>query len=190
MKPFPWRCGTCRNRTAVQVIIPDHAATLHHDGRQYTIRVENFCVVQCSVCNTIILDESANRTLTNKLREVAGLLTPEEIRRQRERLNLRQKEVAHSLQVSESTFSRWETDSQIQQRVMDRFLRCYYSFRQVRDYLKYLNSSGHLTTRLMENIPNHIFTEQAVFIQTINSNDHHSKNARPSGDVSSRRFAA
>src|SRR5207237_5930376 len=49
------------------------------------------------------------RKVSNALRAEAGLLTPEQIRRQREELGLTQKQLADALQVGESTLSRWET---------------------------------------------------------------------------------
>jgi DNA-binding transcriptional regulator YiaG len=57
--------------------------------------------------------------LSESLRDAAGLLSPEQIRQNREALRLTQKQLANLMRISESTLSRWETGGQIQQRCMD-----------------------------------------------------------------------
>src|SRR5262249_49580302 len=125
MKPFPWKCGECRERAVSPVTLPSYRAELEHDGRTYPIIVTDFQVLRCSRCGTIVLDDAANRRLSDALRGAAGLLQPSEIRERREALGLTQKQLAHHLQISEFTLSRWETGAQIQQRCMDRFLRVF-----------------------------------------------------------------
>jgi putative zinc finger/helix-turn-helix YgiT family protein len=72
------------------------------------------------------------------------LLSPEEIRRSREKLGLTQKQFAALLGVGEATVSRWETGAQIQQRAMDRFLRlCFASPAAV----ELLRSDFHMSAR-------------------------------------------
>ena len=78
-------------------------------GRKYTVTVKDFRVLQCQRCQVIVFDEAANETLSNALRVEAGLLRPEEIHANREKLGLTQKQLAGFLRISESTLSRWET---------------------------------------------------------------------------------
>ena len=81
------------------------------------------------------LDDEANQRIPEALRREIGLLPPEEIRQQRERLGLTQKELARHLDLAESTLSRWETGAQIQERCLDRLLRLFFELPEVRKHL-------------------------------------------------------
>ena len=135
MKAFPWKCATCHERAVKQVVLPSYSAKLEHDGRKYEITLNDFTVLQCEKCAAIVLDDAAEDRLTDGLRSTAGLLTPAEIRKHREAFGLTQKALANLLAISESTLSRWETGAQIQQRSMDRFLRCFFELTDVRRFL-------------------------------------------------------
>ena len=93
-------------------------------------------VFRCELCGAIVLDDEANHRISLALREAGGLLSPEEIRRGREKLGLTQKQLAHYLQVGEETLSRWETGGQIQQRAMDRLLRIYFQVPEARHLIE------------------------------------------------------
>jgi len=80
----------------------------------------------------MVLDDDANDQITDALRRQVGLLTPEQIRKNRESLGLVQREIASILGVGESTVSRWETGTQIQQRSLDKLMRLYFAFPDVR----------------------------------------------------------
>jgi putative zinc finger/helix-turn-helix YgiT family protein len=131
MKPPPWKCGTCRERSVVPAVIP-YEAEVEHDGRSYTIAFPDLGVLRCERCGTIVLPDAANQRISQALRRQAGLLTPEEIQTDREALGLTQQQLAVYLGVAEETLSRWETGAQIQQRALDRFLRVILSFPSVR----------------------------------------------------------
>jgi putative zinc finger/helix-turn-helix YgiT family protein len=135
MKPFPWKCGHCRERAVSPVTLDTYTAELDHDGRKYPISVVNFPVARCEKCGSIILDDAANRRLSDVLRATAGLLPPAEIRAGREAVGLTQKELASYLQVAEATLSRWETGAQIQQRSMDKLLRGFFGVAEFRRFL-------------------------------------------------------
>jgi putative zinc finger/helix-turn-helix YgiT family protein len=83
-----------------------------------------------------VLDDEADEKISEALRTAAGLLSPEKIRRGRETLGLTQKQLAHYLQVGESTLSRWETGGQIQQRSLDRLMRIHFQVPEARRFLK------------------------------------------------------
>ena len=134
MKPFPWKCGKCRERAVNPASLP-YSAELEHDGRKYQISVSDLDVARCEKCGTIVLEDAANRRLSDALRSAAGLLHPSEIRDRRESLGLKQKELANYLRISESTLSRWETGAQIQQRCMDWLLRGFYGVEEFRRFL-------------------------------------------------------
>lgn len=81
------------------------------------------------------MDDEANQQISDAFRELAGLLTPGQIRQNREQLGKTQREVAASLGIAEATLSRWETGAQIQQRAMDRLMRLYFAFPTVQESL-------------------------------------------------------
>jgi putative zinc finger/helix-turn-helix YgiT family protein len=135
MKPYPWKCATCRNLAVEPISLPTYVTELDHDGRKYTVVVENLDVLQCKHCGAIVLDDDASDRLSDSLRDAVGLLSPEQIRRGREDLGLTQKQLANLLRISESTLSRWETGGQIQQRCMDAFLRVFFQSVEARRIL-------------------------------------------------------
>jgi putative zinc finger/helix-turn-helix YgiT family protein len=145
MKPFPWKCGNCRERAINPVVLPSYFADLEHDGRKYHVVLADLHAARCSNCGTIMLDEAANRRLSDALRAEAGLLQPSEIRAHREELRLTQKALAGHLQIAEATLSRWETGAQIQQRVMDRFLRVFFQSTEARKILGVGTPEGEAT---------------------------------------------
>ena len=134
MKPFPWKCMYCRERTVSPVTLPTYQKELEHDGRKYAVTVPNLRVYQCTKCGEIVLDDEANCRISDALRSAVGLLFPSQIRRMRESLYLTQRRLATALQISESTLSRWETGAQLQQRCMDRMLRAFFDLEELRNY--------------------------------------------------------
>ncbi len=135
MKAFPWKCGNCRERTINPATLASYSADLEHDGRKYSVTVSGLQAARCDNCGTIMLDDAANRRLSDALRAEVGLLRPAEIRAHREDLGLTQKALAGYLQVAEATLSRWETGAQMQQRAMDRFLRVFFESADARRIL-------------------------------------------------------
>ncbi|HZU34930.1 MAG TPA: type II TA system antitoxin MqsA family protein [Gemmataceae bacterium] len=133
-KPFPWKCAGCRER-AVWPATVDYATTLEHDGRAYGVRLPGLQVPRCRHCGKLVMVDSANRAVSAALRQAAGLLTPVQIRANREALGLTQKQLASHLGVADATLSRWETGAQIQQRSLDRLLRLYFGTPEVRTAL-------------------------------------------------------
>jgi putative zinc finger/helix-turn-helix YgiT family protein len=130
-KPFPWKCSRCRERAVAPATVA-YTATLEHDGRPYDVRVSDLRVPRCDKCGKLVMTDEANLRITEALRAEAKLLAPAAIRHQREALGLTQKQLAARLGVAEATLSRWETGGQIQQRAMDRLLRLFFAFANVR----------------------------------------------------------
>jgi putative zinc finger/helix-turn-helix YgiT family protein len=133
-KPFPWKCGHCRERAVNPTVIP-YATEAEYDGRIYTVTVPGLKVPRCERCGELVLDSTANRQISYALRQQLRLLTPEQIRQNREALGLTQRQLAGHLGIAEATLSRWETGGQIQQRGFDRLLRLYFSSAGVREDL-------------------------------------------------------
>jgi putative zinc finger/helix-turn-helix YgiT family protein len=135
MKPYPWKCGNCHERAVHPVTLAEYSTVLEHDARKYDIVVHNLRVARCEKCGTVVLDDNANRRLSDALRSEAGLLQPAEIRARRDALGLTQKALAGYLLLAEATLSRWETGAQIQQRAMDAFLRVFFGSAEARRIL-------------------------------------------------------
>ncbi len=134
MKPFPWKCGHCR-QCAVQPAAFPYTAAVDHDGRTYTVTIPELKAPRCQNCGEIVLDSAANRQISDALRQQLRLLTPEQIRQNRDALRLTQRQLASHLGIAEATLSRWETGGQIQQRALDRLLRLYFASASVRQSL-------------------------------------------------------
>ena len=112
-----------------------YSTDVQYDGRTYTVHVPELTAPRCKNCGAMVLDDRANDQITDALRSQLGLLTPERIRENRESLGLKQRDLAKLIGVGESTLSRWETGSQIQQKSLDKLLRLYFAISQVRDVL-------------------------------------------------------
>lgn len=135
IKPFPWKCPRCRKRT-VRPSIQPFSHDMEHDGRTYSIHIPDLEMPSCSDCGVIIRDDLSNARICAALRQAVGLLSPEQMRENREALGLTQKEFAKLLGIAESTVSRWETGGQIQQRSLDRLMRLFFALPEVRRALR------------------------------------------------------
>ncbi len=144
--------GSLKNPHPIGQVLPglEPSPELEHDGRKCSVTVNDFRVLQCQRCGAIVLDDSANETLSRALRREAGLLGPEEIHANREKHRLTQKQLASYLRISESTLSRWETGAQIQQRAMDALLRVFFDSSEARSILA--GSSGAVPNPLQTRI--------------------------------------
>jgi putative zinc finger/helix-turn-helix YgiT family protein len=134
VKPFPWKCRNC-GKIAVRSAIVSYAVELEYDGRTYKFTVDGLKSPQCQECQEIFPDAEANRQISTAFHSYAKLLTPQQIRRNREALGLTQREMATLLGVAEASISRWETGAQIQQRSLDRLLRICFASPSIRTVL-------------------------------------------------------
>lgn len=133
-KPYPWKCGQCGQR-AVQPERVDYSAAIEHDGRCHSVEVPELQVARCTVCSEIVLDDEANRRVSEVIRAQLGLLTPEQIQQNRERLGLTNQQLAGAVGIGEASLARLESGGQIQPRSLDRLLRLYFGVEQVRTLL-------------------------------------------------------
>ena len=92
-------------------------------------------VARCETCGEIVLDDEANALVSDVFRCQLDVLTPAQIRQNRERLGVTQARLAKDLGVAEASVSRWETGGQIQPQPLDRLLRLYFGCEQVRTVL-------------------------------------------------------
>jgi putative zinc finger/helix-turn-helix YgiT family protein len=133
-RPFPWRCGSCDEKEIYRSRTP-YKTTIKYEGRPYDVEMQDLEVPTCRKCGEVVFDNHAGHQINAALRKQLGLLQPEQIRAGRTELNLSQKEFASQLGVAEESVSRWETGSQIQSRSVDRQIRVFFEFPEVREIL-------------------------------------------------------
>lgn len=124
-KPFPWRCPEC-GKKSVQPATLHHTSEIKHDGRLYVVDLPRLRVPKCGECGTLVFDNDADEQIAKALREQLGLLSGEQIRKNRDALGLSQRVLADHLGVAVETISRWENSALTQTRAMDRYLRVYF----------------------------------------------------------------
>ena len=129
------KCMACRERKVHRTTLEQYSIRMDHDGRSYDLIVDDLEVLQCENCGSVVLEDSANKRISDSLRREVGLLLPEEIVASRTRLGLTQKQLASYLKIAESTLCRWETGAQIQQRAMDGLLRVFFQSAEARAVL-------------------------------------------------------
>ncbi len=134
-RPFPWRCVECGAR-AVEPSVFDHTATLKHDGKAHEFKVEGLEAPRCKECGEFILTDAAAEQITDAFRGHLSLLTPNQIRSRLKELGLRQTDLARATGIAAETVSRWLSGVQLQSRALDRFIRVYFEFDAVRDFLE------------------------------------------------------
>jgi putative zinc finger/helix-turn-helix YgiT family protein len=137
-RSFSKKCGRCRQR-AVTIQSTPYTIQIDHDGQKYQVHLPALTVPRCGNCGEIAIDDEADRQIDRAFRDVAGLLSPEEIREGRKRLGYDQKPFAEMLGIAVSTLSRWETGSQIQQRFHDGILRAAFQLPALRTFLSSLH---------------------------------------------------
>jgi putative zinc finger/helix-turn-helix YgiT family protein len=142
-KPFPWRCSNCGEQ-AVYGATVDYAATMHHDGREYVVKVDGLKTPKCGQCGQVMLDIEALEFLDDVFISQLNLLTPERIQEHRTKAKLTQQELADALGVGEAEIQQIERGEQIQTRSMDNLLRLFFGLAQVREIL---------TTHQIGNLP-------------------------------------
>jgi len=134
-KPFPWRCPSCAAK-AVSPVATSYSLKVKHDGRLHEIEIDEIEIPTCQSCGEKVFGGDADEAISRALRLKLNLLSPEQIRARLRELGVSQKEVASELGVAEATISRWATGSVVQSRALDRFLRTYLAFPEVRKMLR------------------------------------------------------
>lgn len=130
-KPFPWKCGNCRQKAVVRVTTP-YSIPVRYDGLLYEVNVPNLTVPKCGNCGSLMIDSAALKQMDDAQREQLGLLMPAEIRRHREALSLTQRQLADLLRVSEATLAHWESGGMFQPRGYDELLRNAFGLADIR----------------------------------------------------------
>jgi len=126
------KCGT---------MMREQKNKLPFDVNGEEIVVPNTSHLACHKCGEIVLrlDEARylRETALAKYRQKYGLLSADEIKSIRERLDLTQGELAKLLHLGSNTISRWESGRNVQAASMDIFLRL---IRDLPETIKYLQT--------------------------------------------------
>jgi len=134
-KPFPWYCSRCKTAT-VELRDQKYEFVQSHDGRKVPIIIEDIPIPTCTSCEHKTLAASTLEQITLETYRQLGLLTPQEIRENRERLGLTQQQMQTQLGLGGNTLSRWEKGHFYQSKALDRFMRVFFASQQVRDMLE------------------------------------------------------
>ena len=78
---------------------------------------------ECEGCAEVVLEDEAMSAIEAARRRALGLLTPQEIRGLRVRLNKTQAGMSELLGIGEKTYCRWESGVYMQSEGFDRYLR-------------------------------------------------------------------
>jgi DNA-binding transcriptional regulator YiaG len=130
-RAFPWRCHHC-GKDAVVMATVEYNAEVRHDGRLHAFTIPALSIPVCNECGEKVFTENVDEQVNDALRLHLNVLTPPQIRDALHRVRLSQKEVAERLGIAEATLSRWLNETQIQAKSLDRFLRVFFAFPQVR----------------------------------------------------------
>jgi putative zinc finger/helix-turn-helix YgiT family protein len=116
-------CAECKKGVLVKKTGDYETAYIDHDGKSRALTVPNVTWLECKDCSEVILDDQSMSTIEAGQRKARGLLTPQEIRALRERLDKTQKGMSELLGIGEKTYCRWESGSYIQSEAFDRYMR-------------------------------------------------------------------
>jgi putative zinc finger/helix-turn-helix YgiT family protein len=120
-----------------------------YDGRLVAFVARGIEIPICRNCGEKIITGEVDRQINRAMHAHLHLLTPDEIRDGIAKLGLSQKEVAERLGVAEATLSRWLTETVIQSRAMDNYLRVFFQFPEVRTALAAVSMDSAASTVTM-----------------------------------------
>ncbi len=141
------RCHVCGQKSLRHVRRPFEYEVSHDGRRPVRIHIPDLEVIACTNhdCHpehpddTVIEDEQATWRITIETYRQLGLLTPEEIRSQRERLGLTQQELQELLGLGGNTLSRWENGRVYQSRSLDTLMRIVFGMSGALSYTRGLH---------------------------------------------------
>lgn len=117
------RCPNCGNPTLRKDSMTDRFTFQTEEGESVEVEAVNVPVDVCDGCGERYLGPEAAAVHHAAVCRTLGLLTPEEIRKLRERNGLTQSAFAALTGIGEETVSRWERGQTLQNKAMDRYMR-------------------------------------------------------------------
>ncbi|MBY0523591.1 MAG: type II toxin-antitoxin system MqsA family antitoxin [Gemmataceae bacterium] len=117
------RCPNCGHAPLREDTITDRFEYRPDDVEPLMVEARDVPVEICPSCGEKFLGPAAARVQHAAICRAVGLLTPEEIKRIRERFGPSQEEFAALTGIGVATISRWERGRMLQNEAMDRYLR-------------------------------------------------------------------
>ncbi len=133
-RPYPWKCGTCRERAMNPVVLPVYSTLWFQDGQYLPIELIDLPVLRCDRCNAMMFLDDADERLTAAIVAAAGLLTGAEVRARRDALGITRLELAKRLGISKDKLYHIENGDRIQTRCEDQFLRAFFGLVELRNF--------------------------------------------------------
>jgi len=145
-------CPVCGKGTLNKELVEER---FEYKGQ--SISIPNYLVYKCDACNETIVDKgtlkSSGKLLKNFKCKVDGLLTGDEIKEIRKRLNLTQEQISEILGGGLKSFARYESGHICQSRAMDNLLRILNKYPDVIHIILKRSSEGYMRQK-DENIAN------------------------------------
>lgn len=116
-------CPECNKGTLIERRGEYETSYVDRNGQSHALRIANMVWLECDTCGEALLDDHAMSMIDDARRKALGLLTPQEIRAFRLRLQKTQAAMSEFLGIGEKTYCRWESGSYIQSEGFDRYLR-------------------------------------------------------------------
>ena len=161
---FNMKQATTKTET-FQVQIPN----LDGDGIAETVPIEVQVYLDPETGEEVLTQESVNLIEKTQARHM-GLMTPEEIKGLRQRLDVTQKEISDLLQVGEKTYTRWENGRSRPSRSMNLLLCALRDGCINVNYLRFLRDPN-LKTEWFSRIPDPKRSLASIVEFTLNWND-------------------
>jgi DNA-binding transcriptional regulator YiaG len=113
----------------------DYTAKVKHDGVVHELHLPSIEIPRCQTCGETYITTAVDEQVNDALRSQLHLLTPAQLRKAIERLDIKQQILAERLGVAVETISRWVNGTLIQSRAMDNLLRLFFVLPQVPEAL-------------------------------------------------------
>jgi DNA-binding transcriptional regulator YiaG len=134
-KAFPRYCDRCRKKAVWPATISYRNRVLY-EGQIYEVDTPQLEVPRCRECGELYFDNHAEEQVSRAAREQLHLLQPEQIRVNRQALQLGMEDLAARLGVSAENLNDWEEGLLLQPRAVDNLLRAYFALPDVRAALR------------------------------------------------------
>ena len=103
-----------------------HDDEVKYDGRLLKFNIPELTLPVCQACGGKLFTSEVESQFDAALRSHLGLLAPEEIQAQLDRLGLTVEQVAERTGIDKTTITLWIDDTEIQSKAMDNLLRLFF----------------------------------------------------------------
>lgn len=147
MKPFPWTCRTCRE-AAVRPASVLYQTDVEFDGRCYRVELPDLGVLRCESCGAMVLDDEANRKVTEAIARKRGCSLPTRYGKGARRWASPRSSLPPDFRLPKRRSPAGRRGGQVQQRALDQYLRTYFRVPEARRFVDVMsdNYSSPATT--------------------------------------------